>query len=87
LLQCKCICANLMLLYVFMCGERAATTTNVTARVMSMKKKNDLVIIKEAVRKSRRLLLDKETKKYEKSWRRYRLFHGSKEGSREACCI
>ncbi len=47
-------CANLMLLYVFMCGERAATTTNVTARVLSMKKKNELVNIKEDVRESRR---------------------------------
>ncbi len=36
-----------MLLYVFMCGERDATTTNVTARVLSMKKKNDLIMIKE----------------------------------------
>jgi len=43
-----------MLLYVFMCGERAATTTNVTARVLSMKKKNELVNIKEDVRESRR---------------------------------
>jgi hypothetical protein len=43
-----------MLFYVFMCGERAASTTNVTARNLSMKKKNELVNIKEGGKESRR---------------------------------